>query len=125
MGTPAIEGTFTCADSPCSLVYTGSGDDVMVTTAMTGYTFSGSREGVTAVAAAAKADYLLFGVWLDEVTEETMRAPIPSGPSQRVDSRSPRTTCKLSKVKRRIAVPQSGPIIRRVAGCRLSMATPI
>ena len=63
--TPAIEGTFTCADSPCSLVYTGSGDDVMVTTA-TGYTFSGRREGVTAVEEAAKADYLLFGVWLDE-----------------------------------------------------------
>ena len=62
---PAIKGTFTCADSPCSLVYTGSGDDVMVTTA-TGYTFSGRREGVTAVEAAAKADYLLFGVWLDE-----------------------------------------------------------
>ena len=63
--TPAIKGTFTCATSPCSLVYTGSGDDVMVTTA-TGYTFSGRREGVTAVEAAAKADYLLFGVWLDE-----------------------------------------------------------
>ena len=63
--TPAIEGTFTCADSPCSLVYTGSGDDVTVTVA-TGYTFSGSREGVTAAGAAAKADYLLFGVWLDE-----------------------------------------------------------
>ena len=67
--TPAIEGTFTCADSPCSLVYTGSGDDVMVTTA-TGYTFSGSREGVTAVEAAAKADYLLFGVWLDEADND-------------------------------------------------------
>ena len=63
--TPAIKGTFTCADSPCSLSYTGSGDDVMVTAA-TGYTFSGRREGVTAVEAAAKADYLLFGVWLDE-----------------------------------------------------------
>ena len=63
----------------------------MVTTA-TGYTFSGRREGVTAVEAAAKADYLLFGVWLDEVTGRTMRAPIPSGPSQRVDSRSPRPT---------------------------------
>ena len=68
-GTPAIEGTFTCADSPCSLVYTGSGDDVMVTTA-TGYTFSGRREGVTAVEAAAKADYLLFGVWLDDEVAE-------------------------------------------------------
>ena len=67
--TPAIKGTFTCADSPCSLVYTGSGDDVMVTTA-TGYTFSGSREGVTAVEAAAKADYLLFGVWLDEADND-------------------------------------------------------
>ena len=63
--TPAIKGTFTCATSPCSLVYTGSGDDVTITAA-TGYTFSGSREGVTAVAAASKADYLLFGVWLDE-----------------------------------------------------------
>ena len=40
----------------------------MVTTA-TGYTFSGSREGVTAVEAAAKEDYLLFGVWLDEVAD--------------------------------------------------------
>ena len=65
---PAIEGTFTCATSPCELVTMGSGDDVMVTTA-TGYTFSGRREGVTAVEAAAKADYLLFGVWLDEVAE--------------------------------------------------------
>ena len=64
-GTPAIEGTFTCADSPCSLSYTGSGDDVTITAA-TGYTFSGSREGVTAVMAGSKADYLLFGVWLDE-----------------------------------------------------------
>ena len=62
---PAIKGTFTCTNAPCSLVTTGSGDDVMVTTA-TGYTFSGRREGVTAVEAAAKADYLLFGVWLDE-----------------------------------------------------------
>ena len=43
---PAIEGTFKCTDGPCSLVYTGSGDDVMVTE-VTGYTFSGSREGVT------------------------------------------------------------------------------
>ena len=41
----------------------------MVTTA-TGYTFSGRREGVTAVEAAAKADYLLFGVWLDEADDD-------------------------------------------------------
>ena len=51
--TPAIEGTFKCTGDPCSLVYTGSGDDVVVTTA-TGYTFSGRREGVTAVEADAK-----------------------------------------------------------------------
>ena len=85
--TPAIEGTFTCADSPCGLSYTGSGDDVVVTIA-TGYTFSGSREGVTAVDAASKADYLLFGVWLDEVADagaDTFGAiatggqPFPSG----------------------------------------------
>ena len=66
---PAIKGTFTCTDGPCSLVTTGSGDDVMVTTA-TGYTFSGRREGVTAVEAAAKADYLIFGVWLDETDND-------------------------------------------------------
>ena len=66
--TDAIEGTFTCADSPCSLVYTGSGDDVTITAA-TGYTFSGSREGITAVMRDSKADYLLFGVWLDEVAD--------------------------------------------------------
>ena len=68
--TPAIEGTFTCADSPCELVSEGSGDDFMVTTA-TGYTFSGRREGVTAVGAAMKSDYLLFGVWLDETADGT------------------------------------------------------
>ena len=67
---PAIKGTFTCTDGPCSLVTSGSGDDVTVTVA-TGYTFSGSREGVTAVEAAAKADYLLFGVWLDKDTDDT------------------------------------------------------
>ena len=66
--TPAIEGTFKCTGDSCSLDYTGRGDDVMVETA-TGYTFSGSREAVTAVEADAKADYLLFGVWLDEVAE--------------------------------------------------------
>ena len=63
--TPGIEGTFKCTGASCSLVYTGSGDSVNVTTA-TGYTFSGSREGVEAVAADLKPDYLLFGVWLDE-----------------------------------------------------------
>ena len=63
--TPAIEGTFKCTGDSCTLDYTGRGDDVMVETA-TGYTFSGSREAVTAVEADAKADYLLFGVWLDE-----------------------------------------------------------
>ena len=65
---PAIEGTFTCTDGPCVLVSLGRGDDVMVTTA-TGYTFSGSQEAVTKVEAAKKEDYLLFGVWLDEVAD--------------------------------------------------------
>ena len=65
---PPIKGTFTCTDGPCFLVTSGSGDDVKVTEA-TGYTFSGSREGVTAVTAAEKEDYLLFGVWLDELAE--------------------------------------------------------
>ena len=64
---PAIKGTFTCTDGPCILVTSGSGDDVEVTEA-TGYTFSGRREGVTAVQAAEKEDYLLFGVWLDKGT---------------------------------------------------------
>ena len=63
--TPGIEGTFKCTGDPCSLVYTGSGDSVIVTEA-DGYTFSGSREAVEAVAADLKPDYLLFGVWLDE-----------------------------------------------------------
>ena len=67
--TPAIEGTFKCTGASCSLQFTGSGDDVDVTIA-TGYTFSGSREGVTVVEAAAKEDYLLFGVWLDEVAAD-------------------------------------------------------
>ena len=111
--------------SPCSLVYTGSGDDVMVTDREMGYTFSGRREGVTAVTAAdAKADYLLFGVWLDEADNgagaDTFGAIATGGQEFTLIQRDP-----LSKVKRRIAVPQSGPIIRRVAGCRLSMATPI
>ena len=63
--TPGIEGTFKCTGADCSLVYTGSGDGVIVTEA-TGYTFSASREAVEFVAADLKSDYLLFGVWLDE-----------------------------------------------------------
>ena len=64
-GTPAIEGTFKCTGDTCSLSYEGSGDDLS-DVVMTGYTFSGGRESVKAVAADAKEDYLLFGVWLDE-----------------------------------------------------------
>ena len=93
---------------------------------MTGYTFSGSREGVTAVEADAKEDYLLFGVWLDEVAEgETDAGADTFGAIATGGQPFTANNVKLSKVKRRIAVPQSGPIIRRVAGCRLSMATPI
>ena len=62
-----IEGTFKC-DGDCTLDYTGSGDKGdLENLTMTNYTFSGSREGVTKVEADAKQDYLLFGVWLDEV----------------------------------------------------------
>ena len=60
-------GTYSCAD-PCSLVYTGSGDDVDVTTA-SGITFSGNRAGIDAVVAVANDDYLLFGLWLDEADQ--------------------------------------------------------
>ena len=64
--TPAIEGTFSC-DEGCVLSYEGSGDkDDLVDLEITGYTFSGGREAVKAVAADSKNDYLLFGVWLDE-----------------------------------------------------------
>ena len=45
----------------------GQRDDVDVTTA-TGITFSGNRAGIDAVVAVANDDYLLFGLWLDEVT---------------------------------------------------------
>ena len=63
-GAGAVMGTFSCAD-PCSLVYTGTGDDVEITTA-TGLTFSGSRAGKDAVLVDTNMDYLLFGLWLDE-----------------------------------------------------------
>ena len=68
--TPAIEGTFSCGEG-CVLSYEGSGDkDDLVDLEMTGYTFSGGREAVKAVAADSKEDYLLFGVWLDEAEDD-------------------------------------------------------
>ena len=124
---PAIEGTFTCASGPCSLVYYGQ----------RGRCHGHDRDAATRFPEAGKALRLWTGCfegtttsssvsgWMKLRATARMRATIPSGPSQRVDSRSPRTTWTLSKVQRRIAVPQSGPIIRRGAGCRFSMATPI
>ena len=55
--------------APANWFIRAAGDKVTVTTA-TGYTFSGSREGVTAVEADEKEDYLLFGVWLDEADND-------------------------------------------------------
>ena len=53
--------------SPCSLVYTGSGDDVDGHGGDRLHVFrtQGRRDGCGCPA--RKADYLLFGVWLDEV----------------------------------------------------------
>ena len=55
-----------------------------------------------------KEDYLLFGVWLDEATGLAMRAPIPSGPSQRVDSRSPRISVQALEGKATYSGPAVG-----------------
>jgi hypothetical protein len=67
---PPLAGTFSCAESApvCELAVTGEGDNIMITTAV-GYTFTGSRPAVAAVSPDAQNEYLLFGIWLSEVTE--------------------------------------------------------
>ena len=69
-GEGPMTGTLTCGDS-CSITL---GDDGAVT-AITGYTFTGSREAKAAVTAcdqacqaAANNNYLVFGLWIDEDT---------------------------------------------------------
>ena len=59
-----VMGTFTCSET-CTLIYTGTGDDVDVASAM-GVTFSGRRAAKAAVTLDENMDYLLFGLWLDE-----------------------------------------------------------
>ena len=69
-GEGAMTGTLSCpANTACSITL---GDDGAVS-AITGYTFTGSRAAKAAVAACdaacqatANSDYLVFGIWLDE-----------------------------------------------------------
>ena len=71
-GEGAMTGTLSCpANTACSITL---GDDGAVT-AITGYTFTGSREAKAAVEACdatcqatANNNYLVFGLWLDEDT---------------------------------------------------------
>ena len=69
--TPPLTGTFNCTSEPelCTLEYTGTADDVMVTV-ITGYTFTGSRATVPGVMADTNLDYLVFGLWIDEAAGE-------------------------------------------------------
>ena len=67
-GEGPLMGTLTCGDS-CSITLGADG----AVTAISGYTFTGSREAKEAVEAAdaaaqaaANNDYLVFGLWLDE-----------------------------------------------------------
>ena len=59
----AVMGTFTCTADNCSIALDGDGTGV---TAISGYTFTGTRAAKAAVAADDNDDYLLFGLWLDE-----------------------------------------------------------
>ena len=68
-GEAPLMGTLTCGDA-CDIVLDGDGG----VTSIDGYTFTGSRparEEVTAMDAAAQAtannDYLVFGVWMQDV----------------------------------------------------------
>ena len=66
-GEPALTGTLSCTGDSCSITL---GPDGTVT-AITGYTFTGSRAARAAadevtVANSENADYLVFGFWLQE-----------------------------------------------------------
>ena len=62
-----VKGTFTCAGDPdsCTVVYTGTGDNRIITE-FDGFTFSGTRDEVVAADANLQNDYLVFGIWLQE-----------------------------------------------------------
>ncbi len=66
-GEGALTGTLTCGDS-CSITLGADG----AVTAISGYTFTGSRaavEAVTAATATENNNYLMFGLWLDETAD--------------------------------------------------------
>ena len=94
---PAIKGTFTCTDGPCSLVYYGQrgrchGHD---RDRLHVFRTQGRRHGCGWPLRRQTTSSSVS--WLDE-TDRTMAPPtIPSGPSQRVDSRSQRTPCYRSR----------------------------
>jgi hypothetical protein len=59
----AVMGTFTCTADNCSIALDDAGTGV---TAITGYTFTGTRTAKAAVTEDTNMDYLLFGLWLNE-----------------------------------------------------------
>ena len=64
---PVLKGTLNCAaDATCNITVNTDG-----TYTVTGYTFTGGRDGVKTKSADAMADYLLFGLWLNEVAAGT------------------------------------------------------
>ena len=64
----AVMGTFRCTEDNCSIALNDAGTGV---TAISGYTFTGTRAAKVAVVANANDDYLLFGIWLNEDRNET------------------------------------------------------
>ena len=62
----AVMGTFTCTEDNCSIALNGAGTGV---TAISGYTFTGTRTAEAAVEVDANDDYLLFGLWLNEAVD--------------------------------------------------------
>ena len=62
----AVMGTFTCTAPNCSIALDDPGTGV---TAISGYTFTGTRTAKAAVDADENDDYLLFGLWLNEADD--------------------------------------------------------
>ena len=62
----AVMGTFTCTEDNCSIALNDPGTGV---TAISGYTFTGTRAAKAAVDPDTNDDYLLFGVWLNEADD--------------------------------------------------------
>ena len=66
MESGAVMGTFTCTADNCSIALNNAGTGV---TAISGYTFTGTRAAKAAVEADMNMDYLLFGLWLNEAQD--------------------------------------------------------